>query len=267
MSRKTLLAIAIIEAVLIAVLGVLIYFWRYEVLPQSAIKLLQDIPAAQKDQVVLVFTIHPDDESIAAGGYIATAEKNGAEVWITLVTDGNYHGKEQVRDEEFKKATAILGVPEDHLFFLGYPDHELKKQDLNQVKTRFEEIISTVRPQVIIAPHPKDNHPDHKTAGKIAMDITAGKNYTVYLYLVHHALFPRPKGLNPHLYFLPPVRMIVLDSDWGKFMLNEDIETQKHKAILQYKSQLDDRRDPLLPGLLLGMLRKNELFAIPNRPQ
>ena len=266
MSRKTLIAIAIIEAALIVVLGVLIYFWHYEVLPQTAIKLLKDIPAAQKGQVVLVFTAHPDDETIAAGGYIATAENNGAEVWITLVTDGNYHGKEQVRDEEFKKATAVLGVPEDHLFFLGYPDHELKKQDLNQVKTRFEEIISTVRPQIIIAPHPKDHHPDHKATGRLVMNITEGKNYTLYLYLVHHSLFPHPKGLNPQLYFLPPANMIVLDSDWGKFMLSEDIETQKHKAILQYKSQLDDRRDPLLPGLLLGMLRKNELFAIPNRP-
>jgi N-acetylglucosamine malate deacetylase 1 len=265
MSRKTLIAIAVIEAALIVVLGVFIYFWRYEVLPQSAVSLLKDIPPAQKGQVVLVFTPHPDDETIAAGGYIATAEKNGAEVWIALVTDGNYHGKEQLRGEEFKKATAILGVPEDHLFFLGYPDHELKRMDLGQVKTRLEEIISTVRPQIIIAPSPRDHHPDHKTIGRLVMNITEGKNFTVYLFLVHHALFPSPKGLNPQLYFLPPVRMIVLDSNWGKFMLSEEIETQKHKAILQYKSQIDDRRDPLLPGLLLGMLRKNELFAMPNR--
>ena len=234
-------------------------------LPQSAISLFKDVPAPSKGDVILVFTPHQDDETIAAGGYLATATHNGAAVWIALVTDGNYRNLAAERYEEFKKATALLGVPEDHLFFLGYPDHELKEQDANQVRARFEEIISTVQPNIVISPTPLDHHPDHATVGALVSQLMQGKNITYYEFLVHHNLFPQPKGMNPELYLLPPAKMISLNSSWEKFMLSEDMRIQKHKAILQYKTQLDDKRDPLLPGLLLGMLRQNELFIVPNK--
>jgi LmbE family N-acetylglucosaminyl deacetylase len=221
------------------------------------------VPPPQKGQVILVFTPHPDDETIAAGGYIYSAEQAGAEVWIALVTNGNYRGLEEQRYEEFKKAAGILGVPEDHLFFLGYPDHELKSQDQNQVRSRFAEIISTTHPQIIISPTPLDHHPDHRATGILVVQAMAGTDAVLYQYLVHHNLFPHPKGMNPELYVLPPARMINLN--WEKYLLSEQLQTQKHKAVLQYKTQISNSPDPLLPGLLLGMVRKNELFIVPGR--
>jgi len=265
MSRKVIIIIGVVAAVLLGLSAGVFYMWQNQVLPQSAISLFKDVPAPAKTDIILVFTPHPDDESIAVGGYLATAVHNGAAVWIALVTDGNHQNQEAERYDEFKKATAYLGVPEDHLFFLGYPDHELKKQDANQVRSRFEEIISTVQPNIIISSTPLDHHPDHATVGAIVSQIMQGKNITYYQFLVHHNLFPQPKGMNPELYLLPPAKMITLNSSWQKFVLSEEMQTQKHKAILSYKTQLDDKRDPFLPGLLLSMLRQNELFIVPNK--
>lgn len=263
MTRKKLI-IGVVFAIGIA--GICFWFlyaWFNRVLPQRAVGFLSDLPAPQKGEVILVFTPHPDDETIAAGGYIISAVNAGAEVWITLVTDGNYRGQELKRYSEFKKATGILGVPEDHLFFLGYPDHKLKEQDLNQVQTRFEEIIATVRPQIIVAPCAFDHHPDHKTTGEIVEKIWRGSNLTLYQFLVHHNLFPDPKGLEPQLYLLPPARM--LSFGWEKFMLDDELEAQKLSAVLQYQTQLHDKRNPLLRGLLLGMVKKNELFVASSK--
>ena len=263
MSRKRWAVLATGLAFFIGLVSWLVYAWYNQVLPQPAIMLVSDLPQPQKGQVVLVFSPHPDDETIAVGGYIAAAEQAGAEVWIALVTNGDRHHQEKRRYGEFKKATALLGVPEDHLFFLGYPDHKLKDQDQSQVRTRLEELISATHPQIIIAPHPKDHHPDHKLTGILVEHAVEGTDAVLYQYLVHHNLFPHPKGMNPELYLLPPARMI--QYHWEIFMLPEPLETRKHKAILQYKSQLKDRRDPLLAGLMLGMLRKNELFIVPSR--
>jgi len=260
MSRKVRIAGAAILAALAGLSFWVFYAWSNQVLPQSALRIIRDLPPPESEQVILVFTPHPDDETIAAGGYIATAVKSGAEVWIALVTDGNRHGLERVRYAEFKKATSILGVTEGRLFFLGYPDHELKDQDPKELRARFREIIAATRPQIVVAPSPLDHHPDHKTTGLLVMEVAAGTGLILYQYLVHHELYPQPKGMHPELYLTPPVKMT--RRRWRKFMLPESLEDQKHQAVLQYKTQLRNGRDPFLPGLLLGMIRKNELFMV-----
>jgi len=249
--------------VLAGILAGISYSWFFQVLPQSAIRLLADIQAPLENERILVFTPHPDDETIACGGYLATAIADGASVWIALVTNGNKRGQERIRDTEFKNAAGALGVAEANLFFLGYPDGALKKQNPEELRARFDEIISQVKPRIVFAPHPLDHHPDHRTTGKIVAEAVAGKEIKLYQYLVHHNLFPRPKKFDPDLYLLPPARMFKFNRAWQKFMLKPEMEDRKLEAVLKYKTQLHDRRDPLLRGLLLSMIRQNELFAAP----
>ena len=117
------LAIAIVS-----ILTASLLFYLLEVPPvmaQSKVSKLGILAGATTEQKVLVFSPHADDESIAAGGYIAQSIINGADVTIVMVTDSNAQGKEAIRYEEFKKATSILGVPEADLVFLGFPDGKL----------------------------------------------------------------------------------------------------------------------------------------------
>jgi len=254
-------AIILALIILSALIVWLIYAWYFQPLPDTAIQWLSQVPSPTKADRILVFSPHPDDETIACGGYIATAVQNGSSVWIALITDGNKHGKERIRYAEFYNATRTLGIREHQLFFLGFPDGGLRKENPDKLRQSFERIILTVKPEIVFAPHPLDHHPDHQITGKIVEDLSSSGSFVLYQYLVHYNLFPKPRQYAPNLYLKPPMRLLRINSSWMTFPLSETMEQVKFQATLQYRSQLKDPFDPLLPGLMLGMIRKNELFS------
>lgn len=238
------------------------YLEKNQVMPQASIFFLDQVKLPQNGQRLLVFSPHPDDETIAAGGYIAMAEKNGAKVEIVLVTDGNKHGLRDKRYAEFKKSTGILGVPETDLVFLGFPDGKLMKQNQDQIESKLRDEMDKFNPDIILYPNPKDGHPDHSDVGRLVNDIIKiEKRQNTYQYLVHHSVFPQPKKYRPYLYLLPPLDLVNFDDEWQKLDLPQNIEDQKTKAIYSYESQL---KVPILRSLILSSIRKNELFSIGN---
>jgi LmbE family N-acetylglucosaminyl deacetylase len=242
------------------------------VLTQSAIGSLVDVAAPANGQRVLVFSPHPDDETIGIGGYIAQSIRNGADVRIVLVTNGNYRHQEAIRYAEFKKATGILGVPETSLVFLNFSDHSLRTINQTVLEAVLRIQIDQFHPDIIIYPHPKDYNPDHAAIGKAVTAILESGQYnvTAYEYLVHYELiWPQPRKFAPDLHLLPPKKLTGPGNQWMVFNLTQNIEKQKEEAIFTYQSQL---RNQWLHGLLLSSIRENELLAIPemspgSRPQ
>lgn len=239
--------------------GWLIYFFMFQSLPQSAINLLPDIQTPTAGDRILVFSPHPDDESIAAGGFIAASVQHGAAVWVVLVTNGDKHGIETVRYEEFNRALDTEGVPATNRFFLGYPDGSLAKQNQAAVQTRFATIVNQVKPTIIVAPTTNDEHPDHAATGILALNLATTDNITLYQYLVHHRYFPASRRYHPNDYLLPPAGLVNAATDWNKFALSTALETTKYSAVKQYRSQL---RVPLLNSLIMSLVRRNELFVV-----
>lgn len=244
-----------------AVIGGMNYYRFTQVMPQCTIHLLTDVSAPSNRDRVLVFAPHPDDETIGAGGYIHTAVKAGAVVRIILVTNGNKHGLEPIRYREFRKATNILGVNQNNLVFLGYPDGRLRKKSRVSLYRVFLQQLEQFNPSIVIYPSPKDHHSDHSVCGEVIQSILAQETFkpAAYQYLVHHSRFPQPKKLRPNLYLLPPVRMVTFDKEWRRLILTKDTELVKKEAIKCYKTQL---RVPFLRSLLFSSIRKNELFAV-----
>jgi LmbE family N-acetylglucosaminyl deacetylase len=235
------------------------------VMAQDAAAALPDVVMPQSGQRVLVFSPHPDDESIGIGGYIAQSIENGAIVEIVLVTNGDFHGNEQVRYAEFKKATHILGVPESNLVFLGFPDGKLDEIDPAVFSVTLQSQIEQFNPNIIIYPDVQDANPDHSTIGKAVQKILAADPQQIisYEYLVHFKLiWPRPRELAPNLDLSPPARLINEDTTWEKVPLSQNIENIKSEAIHTYRSQLENE---WLHGLVLSSIRKNELLAIPKK--
>jgi len=253
-------------AIFLLPLGILLvswvfYSWYFESLPQAVIHIIGELQMPATGERILVFTPHPDDETIGVGGYIAASIESGASVWVVLVTDGNNKGMELQRYQEFREAVNILGVPEENLFFLGYADGLLKNQDQNEIRARFVEIVLQIQPDIIIAPHPEDLHIDHKITGVLVASIAEETDITLYQYFIHDNHFPNPRGLVPDGYLLPSLRMIVIGQNWRRFMLSGEIMDVKQEAILQYRSQL---RNSYLRNLLFGFVRQNELFLLPD---
>ena len=251
-----------ILTLLIAIISAgLIYAKLNQIMPQSTVFFLNDVSAPQKDQTVLVFSPHPDDESLGTGGYIIRSVENGAKIKIVLVTDGNKHGLKDKRYQEFRTATNTLGVTEDNLVFLNYPDGKLSSQNQNELYNKFKEVIISDNPNVVIFPHIQDSHPDHATTGKVVEKILQdlGKENIGYQYLVHDEHFPQPKKYSPDSYLLPPVDMVSFDKEWQRLILNKEEENRKQNAVESYKSQF---KTPFLKRLMFSMIRKNEIYSI-----
>ena len=234
------------------------------VMAQSKVSKLGVLSAAAAGEKVLFFSPHADDESIAAGGYIAQSVINGADVTIVMVTDSNAQGIEATRYAEFKKATGILGVPESNLVFLGFPDSKLDSMNPAVLQAALQQQIDKDDPDIIIYPSPYDYNSDHRAIGRAIENIlkTESTPIRAYNYLVHYELdYPKPRGLAPADYIMPPDRMVKAEKEWLSFGLSPNIESCKEKAIYTYQSQI---HSPELSGLMKGNIRKNEIFAIPN---
>jgi LmbE family N-acetylglucosaminyl deacetylase len=99
----------------------------------------------QKNDRILVLAPHPDDEILAAGGYIYTAIKNNAQVRVVIVTHGESFGYAmgrrlngflpikkkcvlfgKIRQKESTKILMNLGLLKKDIIFLGFPDKGLR---------------------------------------------------------------------------------------------------------------------------------------------
>lgn len=71
---------------------------------------------------VLIIVPHEDDETIIAGNIIDLLKLNGNDIKVAYLTNGDYSIPAEIRAKEAIHAIRTLGLNEDDVFFLGYPD-------------------------------------------------------------------------------------------------------------------------------------------------
>ena len=182
----------------------------------QAEKQLEAAPAPLPGQRILVFAPHPDDETLGAAGLMRQARLRGDDVRVVIITNGDgfrigaaqeFHEltvspKDFVRygylrQTEARTALGVLGIPADHVHFLGYPDRGLMPMWINHwavtVPTASAytladhspysdaatpnapysgaSLLSDIKQQMIAeqptdiyVTHPNDDHPDHAAA-------------------------------------------------------------------------------------------------------
>lgn len=228
---------------------------------RAATGMLKDLPMPKTGDKILILSPHPDDETIAVGGYIYEACQAGAQVKIVLATDGNKHGLKIQRYHEFQAATAKLGVRPENLIYWDLHDGKLKNA-VNTLTLRLSNEIEQYRPDVFIYPHPEDYHPDHAVLGHVAekslASLKVDQHLKAYRYLVHYWFFPQPHIITNSNFLSPPPEMSEPDQEWGQFILDTEAKSNKNDAVHLYDTQL---KNPFLKPLLLGFVRENELFA------
>ncbi len=156
---------------------------------------------------ILVVLAHPDDPEFFCGGTLAHWVKNGHEVHYCLITNGNKGSDDpdmtpeklsELRAVEQRKAADVIGARE--IVNLGYDDGMLVA-DL-MVRKDVVRVIRKVKPDILVSCDPLNffpnenyiNHPDHRTAGQIALD-------AVFPASGNRMFFPEliaDEGLEPH---------------------------------------------------------------------
>ncbi|GGB31912.1 hypothetical protein GCM10011492_23250 [Flexivirga endophytica] len=129
---------------------------------------------------IVVVAAHPDDETLGAGGLIATATAAGIPVDLLIFTAGECshpgsptHDKAaltRIRSAEAERAATALGLRTGSVRVGGIPD--------GQVADHVEELTASIVAQagrldragevLIVAPYRQDGHPDHDAAGAAA---------------------------------------------------------------------------------------------------
>jgi LmbE family N-acetylglucosaminyl deacetylase len=196
-------------------------------------------------QRIAILAPHPDDESLATGGLIERAVKEGAEVRVVFVTDGENNpwpqrfleGRWRIGQEERKRwgirrreealaAMRCLGLSEKHAHFLGLPDQGattalLHAQD--RPIAALAKALAEWRPTILVAPSPHDIHPDHNA---LAM-------------LVNLALARLPDGPDVRLiHYLVHTRKQALPAPCWTLHLSAREKAIKRQAILKHGSQI-----------------------------
>lgn len=260
----------------------------------------------------LIIAPHSDDETLGCGGLIRDIVGRGAKVRVVVMTNGDGFYYAAARDfhdlvlqpgsyvefgydrqQESIAALKTLGLPEDAVTFLGYPDRGLAHMWLynwepnNLYESPYtrsthspynnsyrpntphcgkaalqdlESIMRSFRPTSVYYPHTSEQHPDHWATNCF---VTQALYETGLLdkvrsgmYLVHRGDWPVPQGLHRNLRLTPPSFMKGIGTRWYELLLSSDTEDRKVHAIHEYHTQL-----PVLGRFLMSFARTNELFG------
>lgn len=305
-----LAAAVLIGALVINAPGIaaLYYAWRYT----SAVEALPEVQPFNASDRLLVLSPHPDDESLCCAGSVQQALAAGAAVYIVWLTSGDGFELDGVLVEdqlrpvgegmlelgekrigEARAAAAILGVSEENLFFLGYPDGGLlhlftanytvpyRSRYTNETKVAYPEavspglaytgenlehdlqqVVSQVQPTVVLAPSPQEIHPDHRTTSYLALRLMGERGELAKLryYIVHGGLeWPLPKGWHKRLALFPPPRGRGMA--WMQVPLTPKQIAVKESAVRSYHSQME-----VLGRFMAAFVRTNELQSLEPLP-
>lgn len=177
---------------------------------------------------VTIVAPHPDDEAIGCSGLIQRLLKEAKEVHVIILSGGEQShatccniNKQDVIEARKKlslQATAILGLPQQNLHQLNYPDGNIR---FNHPETeRLQTLLKILQPTAIFIPHRKEGWSDHLEANSIVQKLLQkDKTIPIYEYCVWFWYYNSWK------------------SDWKNAYLlrmNEDEHAIKNNAIDSY---------------------------------
>lgn len=117
---------------------------------------------------VLVLGAHPDDAEISVGGTILMMVDAGRKVGVVDVTRGEMgtRGTREDRDAETRAANELMGLSVREN--LDLPDGRV--QVSVEAREGLAKLLRQYTPDLVIAHHWDDHHPDHAATGRLARE-------------------------------------------------------------------------------------------------
>jgi LmbE family N-acetylglucosaminyl deacetylase len=205
----------------------------------------------------IVFSPHPDDETLGCGGTIIKKKRTGAEVKIFFMTDGRKSHPHLISENKLKfirarealAASRILGLEENDVAFLEYEDGELSKnRDLAIHKVR--EILLLQQPDEIFIPYHKEPSmwsEDHLATNRIVLSALqmCKRNAIIYEYPTwfwyYQPWVSLPMGTPKEILSALKQSLVSglsLLKDFRCSVYIEDVLELKQTALNQHKSQM-----------------------------
>ncbi len=255
----------------------------------------------------LVVAPHNDDEVLATAGALQRHRALGHRVCVALLTNGDGQYRRPFsnrrlavqlgyrRQEETLHALSHLGIDDEEVTFLGYPDRGLSalwnthwtaerlyrsprtgatSSPYGNSRTPhapycgaalaadLEDVLRWASPATVYFPHPNDLHYDHWASHSFLTLVLEALRRRgemcpeLWTYVVHRGRWPLPRGKFLSAVLPPPPALAGLDTNWRALPLTPEERERKFHAILRHKSQLRYMR-----RYLVSFARSNELFG------
>jgi len=117
---------------------------------------------------ILAVAAHPDDAEICVGGLLLAAVARGKQVGIVDLTRGELGTRGSAADRSRETAAADALLRPALRANLGLPDGRVESS--LAARERLAQLLREHRPDVLLAHHVEDLHPDHAAAGRIARE-------------------------------------------------------------------------------------------------
>jgi LmbE family N-acetylglucosaminyl deacetylase len=249
----------------------------------------RDLDHGELGDPCIVFSPHPDDETLGCGGTIVQKKKAGAAVTVVFMTDGAASHRRFIAEQELKtmrRAEAIsaceaLGVDAAHVVFLDFKDGQLGSFRQEAVQ-KVNAILRQHASEQIFMPYSNDTTPDHQATHAVVLAALreSRKSAVVYEYPVWfwaHWPWVSVSPSSPSQVIQQALHSlgswIRLLKDLRCFVPITEVMEQKRTALQQHRSQtirlLPDSGWPILSDVANGeflecFFQEHEVFYRSN---
>jgi LmbE family N-acetylglucosaminyl deacetylase len=218
-----------------------------------------DVTDTSATRSCLVLAPHPDDETLGCGATVMRRIDAGSAVHVVVITDGAtwppHHPAEQniaVRHAELLAACAVLGLGEDALTRLMFPETELDAAGEPLVDA-VADAVRSHRPDDVLVTSEADPHADHAALGRAARRAVAGTGVRLLVYPIWQ--WTRPRSWQRTLAAASPAETVSTDG----------YRERKVRAMAVFHSQMSaaaggDQKEGLTPGFLSHFAGAREMF-------
>jgi len=229
-------------------------------------------PESLLSQRLLIIAPHMDDEILGCGGLILR-HKDRSRIHCIYATDGaqsptpllSWTGSIEPNIREIRRSEALdvmqnVGIPEDNLVFLDFPDGALAR-NMTRFRLKLEQELSRINPDIVLVPFRYDLHSDHVAVNRCARTILAAERGNRHLleYFVYYRW---------RLIRTGDIRTLLTESNILR-VNTKGVASKKSAAVYRYRSQTEILSDwqsqPVLTaGSIADRCGNDEIFLVSN---
>ncbi len=140
---------------------------------------------------ILAIGPHPDDIDFGCGGALIQYAKNGENVYLLVITNGQFGGNPAVRKKEQERCAKFIGAKK--LFWGGFVDTEVV--DGRKLIDKIETVIHATRPDMVLVNYLEDTHQDHRATSYAT--VSASRNIQKVIFYES----PTSQNFHPDIFF------------------------------------------------------------------